>query len=408
MSPTLHIIGAGLAGLSAALHASKRGIRTIIYESTPHAGGRCRSFADKKLGLTIDNGNHLILGANNHVLDFLKELGTLETCLTRLPAGYRFVNLTDRSSWHAAPPYKFPGIPWYDWLQLFKLYKPASYKTVTQCISPKSTLYRRLIEPLTLAGLNTHPSEASAAMLWEVLRLLIKGGEPAWRYYLPEHNLSASLVLPAVSRIRQNGGTFYFSNPVQHIEYDQERVTSLGFNSGSQPVRECDAIICATPAYAMGNILPELAIDFTYSSILNAHFAWEYSGILRENLPFIGVLGGLAEWIFLHEGRISTTTSAADKSINEKEEILAVRLWHDVQQALYMPKTGMPNYRIIKEKRATIAVTPENLARRPLCETHLINLWLAGDYIQSPYPATLEAAIATGSQAAEKALDFML
>lgn len=408
MSPTLHIIGAGLSGLAAALTASANGIRTVIYDAAPHPGGRCRSFADKRLGCTIDNGNHLILGKNHHALDYLREIGTLDSCLTREPATFQFVDIRSRKLWNLQPPRKFPGIPWYDWPRLIRLYNPAQHKTITQCLSPKSALHERLIEPLTLAALNTGTEEASAALLSGLFRMLLQEGESAWRYYVPKESLSASFILPAVARIRQNGGTFYFQNPVQGVEKEGERITALRFSTGAQPVQVEDIVICAASAPAFESLLPELAPGFSYSAILNGHFKWPYAGNMRETLPFFGVIGGVVQWLFLQQGRLSTTTSAANGLMDKDEETLARLLWEDTRKALFMPDAKMPEYRIIKEKRATIAATPENLAKRPQLQTPYSNLLLAGDFLQSPYPATIEAAISNGRAASEHALRHLL
>lgn len=404
MSPTLHIIGAGLAGLAAALTASANSIRTVVYEAAPHAGGRCRSYADKRLGMTIDNGNHLILGKNHQALAYLRELGTLHTCLTREPAAFQFVDIRNRRLWNFQPPRKFPGIPWHDWPRLIRLWNPAAHKTIAQCISPKSRLHERLIEPLALAALNTPTDEASARLLSGLFRDLLREGEPAWRYYVPKDNLSATFILPAVARVRQNGGTFYFQNPVQGVELSGDRISALTFADGKQTVRPEDTVICATSAPALQSLLPEIAPDFTYSAILNGHFKWPHAGTMRETLPFFGVVGGVVQWLFLHQGRISTTTSAANPWMEHDEETLAHLLWDDVRKALFMPDARLPEYRIIKEKRATIAATPENLAKRPGTETPYANLFLAGDYLASPYPATIESAITSGRTAAGKSL----
>lgn len=404
MSPTLHIIGAGMAGLSAALTACERGMRVVVYEATPHAGGRCRSFMDKKLGKTIDNGNHLLLGANHHALDYLRRLGTLDTCITRDPAAFQFVDLATRKPFHIAPPRRFPGVPWYDWLRLLKLYNPAEGKTVADCVSPKSALSHRLLEPLCLAALNTAPQDASAALLWQMVSQLLKGGEPAWRYYVPKDSLSATFVLPAVTKIKNSGGTFYFENAAKALEHDGSRITAISFAGGKQTVRTEDHVICAVPPYALEALLPEIAPKFIYSSILNGHFLWPLAGTMRTTMPFMGVLGGTVQWLFLHDGHLSTTTSAADAWMDFDEETLAARLWEDTRRALFMQDAKVPPYRIIKEKRATIAATPENLAKRPSAETPYGNLLLAGDYLHSPYPATLEAAIASGKTAVEKIL----
>ena len=78
MPRTVHIVGAGLAGLSAALKLSARGERVIVHEATAFAGGRCRSYHDATLGMTIDNGNHLLLSGNHAALEFLRDIGAAD------------------------------------------------------------------------------------------------------------------------------------------------------------------------------------------------------------------------------------------------------------------------------------------------------------------------------------------
>lgn len=405
-SATIHIIGAGLSGLAAALIAAESGAKVMLHEAAPQAGGRCRSYHDKKLGMTIDNGNHLLLGANRAALAYLGKLGTLNQCETTEAPYYPFIDLGSRKHWHFRPP-RFKGIPASEWLHVPKLLFAGKQKTVTDCIPARTALYRNLIEPLTLAALNTPPQQASAAMLGGLMRQLATGGKAAWQTYIPAHGLSAALVDPALVRIKGRGGSIRYGTALQGIEQQDGQATALIFSKERLPLEGQDRVILALPPSVLQGILPSAAPDFTYSPILNAHFAWPQAGLFRDKMPFLGVIGGTVQWIFFHEGRISTTTSAAAEHIDADEQSLATLLWHDVCRALYMDNVKLPPHRIIKEKRATYAATPTNLAKRPTAETELRNLWLAGDWLRSAYPATIEAAIASGFTAAALALGDM-
>ena len=99
MNRTVHVIGAGLSGLSAALALSARGERVIVYEATAFAGGRCRSYHDATLGMTIDNGNHLLLSGNHAALAFLREVGALEHLHGPASAEFRFADLANGQHW---------------------------------------------------------------------------------------------------------------------------------------------------------------------------------------------------------------------------------------------------------------------------------------------------------------------
>jgi hydroxysqualene dehydroxylase len=395
---TIHIIGAGMAGLAAAEAASAYG-RVVVYETAPQAGGRCRSFYDKKLRTTIDNGNHLILGANTATLDYLRRIGTLDHFLVSAQPVYPFIDLATRRHWHHKPP-RFTGIAPWQWRHLLRLLWAAEHQTVADCIPPNSPLYQRLVEPLTLAALNTAPQEASARMLRQVVQRLALGGKSAWRSYLPIDGLSPALVDPALLRIKGRGGSIHLHTTIQRLSFDHQRVTALHTAKDAIALSASDRVILAVPPATLESLLPEIAPSLEYRAILNGHFLWPQAGALREAMPFLGVLGGLAQWIFFHNGRLSTTTSAADAVTEQDEATLAQRLWADICRALYMDGTAMPPHRIIKEKRAGFAATPHNIAKRPEAQTAYSNLFLAGDYLRSPLPATIEAAICSGVEAA--------
>lgn len=396
---TIHIIGAGLAGLAAALHASEAGQRVVLYESAPHAGGRCRSYHDKKLKTTIDNGNHLVMGANRGVLNYLAKIGTLHSCITADTPRYPFIDLATRHHWQYRPP-RFQGIPWHEWRYMLRLFRPAKHKTVADCVPPSTALYRRLIEPFTLAALNTSPREASAALLASCLRALMSNGKDGWQTYVPAHSLSATFIDPALTRIKGRGGSIRYQTAITRLESKDGRITALHGQKEQVTVKAQDRVILSTPASVAKELLGDTLPALTYEGILNAHFQWPQAGMFRETMPFLGVINGTVQWIFFHEGRISTTTSAANAWMDKDEKTLAETLWHDVCRALYIDQPRVPPCRIIKEKRATFTATPENVQRRPEATTQFSNLFLAGDYLRSPYPATLEAAISSGFTAA--------
>ncbi len=114
----------------------------------------------------------------------------------------------------------------------------------------------------------------------------------------------------------------------------------------------------------------------------------------------LGLLGGTAQWLFAFGDRISVTVSAADAIVDVEREELARLFWQDIQRA-YGFSAKMPRWQIVKEKRATFAATPEQDARRPLSRTRWGNLFLAGDWIQTGLPATIEGALRSGEVAAQ-------
>ena len=145
------------------------------------------------------------------------------------------------------------------------------------------------------------------------------------------------------------------------------------------------------------SLLPGIDVPQEYRAILNAHFCIAPP----SGFPAImGIVNATTEWIFAFPGRVSVTVSGADRLMQEDREVLAQRIWQEVATITGLAKT-LPSWQIVKEKRATFAATPAQNARRPAAVTAWPNIYLAGDYVQTGLPATIEGAIASGAQAAE-------
>jgi len=177
----IHIIGAGLAGLSAAVALTQGGHRATLHESSPAAGGRCRSYFDRELGCRIDNGNHLLLSGNRAALAYLGTIGAADTLTGPAEPLFPFMDLSTGERWIVAPN---PGrIPWWvlsrsrgvkgarlsDYLALLRLKRARPHDTVAETLAGAGTLYHRLLEPLAIAALNTMPDVALARLLAAVV-----------------------------------------------------------------------------------------------------------------------------------------------------------------------------------------------------------------------------------------------
>ena len=174
MPRTVHIIGAGLAGLSAAARLAAPDNRVIVHEATAFAGGRCRSYHDVSVGMTIDNGNHLLLSGNQAALAFLRAIGSEHRLIGPAAAEFPFLDLKSRARWTLRfndgrlPLWIFestrrvPDTRPRDYFSLARLLWPAPDKSLAETIAAKGVLYSRLIEPLLLAALNIDPPHGSA------------------------------------------------------------------------------------------------------------------------------------------------------------------------------------------------------------------------------------------------------
>jgi hydroxysqualene dehydroxylase len=414
MSGRVHVVGAGLAGLSAAVRLAAAGCRVALYEAGPQAGGRCRSYVDSELGCRIDNGNHLLLAGNRAALDYIMRIGALATLAGPLAAAFPFIDLASGRRWTLRP--NRAALPWWifsrdrrvpqtrarDYLPVLKLRHAGPETTVAAVLDRQTILFRRLWAPLAVAALNTGVEQASARLFWHILAETLGRGGAACRPLIPRQGLSESLVDPALAQLHVDGAEIHFGARLKHLGFTGERASELVFDSGAVGFGSRDQIVLAVPASVAVRLVPGLLVPDAFAPIVNAHFrCTPPSG----TPPFIGVIGGAAEWIFRKPGVLSVTVSAAERFVDRPAAELRDLFWPDVAVAYGLPARPVPPVRILKERRATFLASPDQLRRRPATATRWPNLLLAGDYVDTGLPGTIEGAIRSGFAAAQLALD---
>ena len=407
----VHVVGAGLAGLAAAVALADQGHGVILYESGPQAGGRCRSFIDSELGVRIDNGNHLLLSGNQAASAYIARIGALDTFERPAEAAIPFVDIATGEHWSVRPgkgvvPWwvlhaarRVPGTRARDYFAALRLRRAAPGDTVAALLAPDSVLFRRLWQPFAVAALNTGVTEASARLFWRVLAETIGRGAAACRPMLARDGLSESLIDPALSLLSRRGAEVRLGSRLRALDFAEGRVSELLFEQDTCVLPSEDSVILAVPAAIAARIVPGLIVPDDYAPIVNAHF--------RCTLPpgaplFAGIIGGTAEWVFRKREVVSVTVSAADRIVALPADELSEMLWHDVTLAFGLPAGATPPARIVKERRATFRATPAQEARRPATATAWPNLHLAGDYVDTGLPATIEGAIRSGFAAASR------
>jgi squalene-associated FAD-dependent desaturase len=417
MLRTVHIIGAGLAGLSAAVRLATPDNRVIVHEATAFAGGRCRSYHDAAVGMTIDNGNHLLLSGNHAALDFLRTIGSEHRLIGPAAAEFPFLDLKSGARWTLRfnegrlplwifnPRRRVPGTHALDYFSLARLLRPAPDKTVGETIAAKGILYSGLIEPLLLAALNIDPPRGSAKLAAAVIRETLVMGGRACRPLIARDGLAPTLIEPAVEFLRKRDTMVRLECQLRAMRFDGERVAALDFGDESIALGETDAVIVAVPPYAAASLLPGLNVPNEFRAIVNAHFRIEPPA---AQPPILGILNGTTQWIFAFPGRLSVTVSAGDALLDTPREQLARTIWTEVAHAAALPAehaavlpADLPPWQIVRERRATFAATPAQDRRRPDARTALRNLFLAGDWTNTGLPATIEGAIRSGNRAAE-------
>jgi squalene-associated FAD-dependent desaturase len=415
MTPTAHVIGAGLAGLAAALALTAAGRAVVLHESGPVAGGRCRSYADRELGLTVDNGNHLLLSGNRTALAYLDAIGARATMTGPTRPRFPFMDLGTGRRWTVRPnrgrlawwvldpARRVPGTGAADYLRLLHLPRITDDRAVAEAL-PDNALFRRLVAPLAIAALNTSPDEGLARLLGAVVRETLLAGGAACLPLLPRHSLAASFIDPAIAALRARGAEVRFSHRIAALALEAGRVVGLRGTEGTIPLGPDDAVVLAVPPWVATGLLPGLAVPDAFEAILNLHYATPTAPDPPDvrAAGFVGLIGGMAEWVFAKSTHVSVTVSAASRLIDRPSEALAAQVWPEVRTALgFAPDTKLPPYRVVKEKRATFAATAEQDRRRPGARTGLPNLVLAGDWTATGLPATIEGAIRSGNRASD-------
>jgi squalene-associated FAD-dependent desaturase len=412
----VHVIGAGLAGLSTSLRLAERGLSVALYEAAPQAGGRCRSFYDERVDRVIDNGNHLLLGANRAAFAYMKAIGGDGGVTGIAPATFPFLDVATGETWAIRP--NDGRLPWWifserrrvphthawDYVSALQLLNPDDKATVADCLGQRTRLSELFWEPLVVSVMNASLEDAAAKPLATVLRETFGHGEAACRPWIAMGGLSAALVDPALARLQQLGAVYHPSWRLVQIDKEVGRATRLRFDAGIVDLQADDRIVLAVPPYIASELLPGLTVPTGARAIVNAHFRLSEPVHLPGGRPLLGLINATVQWLIARDDIASITVSAADALLDIQADQLVQRLWNDVARALGRSEMPIPPVRLIKERRATFAQTPENQTRRPPTATAWQNLFLAGDWTDTGLPATIEGAIRSGVTAAEAVL----
>jgi squalene-associated FAD-dependent desaturase len=406
MPSHIAVVGAGMAGLSAAVALTQGGKAVTLIEAGPVAGGRCRSYFDRELGLRIDNGNHLLLSGNHAVFRYLNTIGAAEKLAMPAEPIFPFIDLRDGRRWVLRPnrgriPWwvlsrarRVPGTRARDYLALQRLRKTNADAAVAASMG-RNTLYERLLEPLAVAALNTPADEGLVRLLASVMEETLFQGGRACIPAVPRAGLSESLVDPAVDWVKAHGARIYTSRRVAALRHNGNGAVELSTTEGPMTA---DAVVLAAPPWVVSDMLPGQICPTGFQAILNIHFGVE---VAVEPPGFIGLIGGTAEWVFVKPGHVSVTISAANRMVDQDADKIARAVWPDVQAALALPEGSLPHWRVVKERRATVAATAAQERLRPGPRTSLANVVLAGDWTNTGLPGTIEGAIRSGRTAAE-------
>jgi squalene-associated FAD-dependent desaturase len=416
MPKLVHVVGAGLAGLAAAVQLQRRGAQVVLHEAAAYAGGRCRSYYDLKLGTTIDSGNHMVLSGNTATLNYTRAIGAADELSGPEQPEYPFVDLATRARWTVRMS---PGhLPWWifdpnarvpntgpsDYLTLLPLLLAKPGRSVAQTMRSHGPLWDRLLRPLFHAMLNIEPRDASAELTGTMVRETLLAGGLACRPLTARNGLGSAFVDPALRLLQHGGAAIRLGSRLREVVFDTtvSRVRALNFVDESIALDANHAVILALPPEIAPTLVPGLRAPTRFAATVNVHFAIEPPFGLP---PVTGLLNGTAEWLFAFEDHLSVSVNAAERLLDMPHETLATTLWAEVAQAANLPVSPLPAWQVVMEKRATFAALPDQETQRPGTRTRWKNLLLAGDWTATGLPATIEGAIRSGQKAADTLLN---
>jgi hydroxysqualene dehydroxylase len=411
------VVGAGYAGMAAAVELATAGLAVDVFEASRTLGGRARGIDID--GLRLDNGAHILVGAYTETLRLMRRVGAPADALRRQPLHLEFPGRFRIRAPHLPAPLhlawalltaqglnwteKFAAVGFMRGMQAcaFRLTEDT---TVAALLAGQPEKLRHFLwEPLCLAALNTPANEASAQVFLNVLRDSLAADCAASDLLLPATDFSALFPEPAARFLAVHGGTLRRGTRIEAISRRDGRY----FLDDHGPY---DQVILAVAPYH----LPQLIAGFSELAPLAAQLAalrWEpivtcylrYPESVRLPRPMVGVDNGLAQWLFDRgalcgqDGVIAAVISARGRHEQLADEVLAQRI-HEEVGAIVADLPEPLWARVIAEKRATFACTPG--VPRPLTFTPLPGLLLAGDYVAGDYPATIEGAVRSGVFAA--------
>lgn len=430
-NPRVAVLGGGYAGLAAAVELASRNVAATVIEAARQLGGRARRVEYR--GVALDNGCHILLGCYRETLrliDLVSPRGRgHRDLLLRLPLELRIAErMTLRAVPLPAPWNVASGLLTARGLSLseklaalrfllrlrragFRIDRDESVAALLARHGQSGAVAESLWRPLCLAALNTHADQASARVFLNVLRDSLGGGREASDLLLPRADLSAVFPDLAAEYIGARRGNLLLGRAAESLKPEAARFSVI---AGEEHL-EFSHVICALPPRRAADLLrglPGLADAVASMDAFIASPIWsvylQYPGAVKLPAPMLGLAGGLGQWAFDRErlcgqrGLIGVVISGSGphEALSQKE--LARRVHQELKGVV--PGLPPPAWtRVIAEKRATIACTPG--LRRPPQRTPLPNLFLAGDYTESPYPATIEAAVRSGVQCARLVLD---
>ncbi len=438
------IVGGGFAGLSAAVRLAQAGVSLCLLEKRPFLGGRAYSFREHHTQAIVDNGQHLLMGAYHETFDFLRSLGTLDGLQFQNNLQIHYSRGDDNFFQLSCPPLPAPlhlalglwrctGLNWGDkWgmlrlIQFFKKFSPKeksldeiSMQEVLKQTRQTQNAIEVFWEPLTIATLNEPLNQASAQLFREVLQRGLLGKRADSALVIPRVGFNELYTDPARRLLEAQGANLHFQTQILSLEKNSKR---WRVNTHTGQSFETDRLLLAITPTALDKILEnsDLALQglaphrkkFLPAPIVSLNLWYEN---FRAPQAFVGLVDRPIHWIFnkakilgeAENSYLSLVVSGA-YPVAKLDKASLVAMAHEELQRLYpqLRQQKPVHAQVIKEYEATFSGRVGLDALRPSGRSPWPGLYLAGDWINTALPATIESAVLSGHQAARFILEDM-
>jgi len=444
-NPDVIVVGAGFAGLSAAVRLTKRGARVLVLEAKARLGGRATAFTDRETGELVDNGQHILMGCDTETFAFLRDIGAQDNVRLDPQLAVTMIDRAGRRSRLSCPALPPPlhmiagvlewdALSWRDRLAVLRMATPLKNArrelqgSSMKAASPDETVENWLIrngqtpllrellwDPLALAALNQPPDEAAAPPFARVLAEMLSGDPRAAAIAVPTRPLHLMYAEPAREYIERHGGELRTGAAAKvTLSADGGAVEAVHV-AGDTWRTGC--VISSVPWFA----LPELFEEEprALGGVLDRARRMSSSPIVTVNLwfdrrvldlPFVGLPGRAMQWVFDKRlvfgddaSHLSLVSSGAADILADTNETLIRRAHDELLDALPEVRAArLLRATVIREPRATFSLAPGQPAR-PATQTAVEGFLLAGDWIDTRLPATIESAVRSGHLAAASA-----
>ncbi|MBR8145584.1 hydroxysqualene dehydroxylase HpnE [Burkholderia vietnamiensis] len=412
MPRTVHVIGAGLAGLSAAVELQRRGRRIVLHDARAHAGGRCRTWFDGTLNTTLDSGLHQIFAGQPATQRYLRATGAADLLVGPALSEYPVVDAASQQRWTLRfgngrwPSWLFdaasraPGTTPLDYLALAPLAFARTGRSLAQTMRCDGVLWDRWLRPFLVGVLNVEPRHASAELARAALWGAFSAGGPGCRPLVARQGLGSAFVEPALRMLQHGGAQIRLNSRLDAFEFGAHgnAVDAITIGGERVDLAPGDAVVLAVPPEVAQPLVPDLTAPDTFGAVVTAYFAADtHDGPPQQTT----VVNGIVDAMRTGDGTLAATIRDAGRWLDMPRDALAQRIWDDVARVTGANAEAIPAWQLVVEPRAGFAAVPSQEMKRPAVRTRWTNLVLAGDWIATGLPATIEGAIRSGQLAAD-------